>query len=113
MDKAIAKRLMQGAGINVTRGKAHTNTQRDKINYAELTADLGESMLIKPANLGSSVGVNNVSTKEEFEKAINTAFEYDHKVIIEVTLVGREIDNYVLRIDIPKVSIPDELLVVI
>src|SRR5690625_6832292 len=42
MDKDIAKRLMQGAGINVTRGKAYTNTQRDKINYAELTADLGD-----------------------------------------------------------------------
>lgn len=111
MDKDIAKRLMQGAGINVTRGKAYTNTQRDKINYAELTADLGESMLIKPANLGSSVGVNNVSTKEEFEKAINTAFEYDHKVIIEETLVGREIEFSVLGNENPKVSLPGEVLV--
>lgn len=110
MDKDIAKRLMGDAGINVAKGKAYTNAQRSKIDYDELHKLLGDSMFIKPANQGSSVGVSKVSTKEEFEKAVDSAFEYDHKVIIEETLVGREIEFSVLGNEDPKVSLPGEIL---
>ena len=111
MDKDIAKRLMQGAGINVAKWKSFTITERDKIHYEELSAYLGKSMFIKPANLGSSVGVSNVSTKEAFENAINIVFEYDHKVIIEEAITGREIDFSVLGNENPLVSLPGEVLV--
>lgn len=110
MDKDIAKRLMEGAGINVAKGKAYTNAQRNQINYEELVQLLGKSMFIKPANQGSSVGVSKVSTKEEFEQAIDSAFEYDHKIIIEETLVGREIEFSVLGNEHPQASLPGEIL---
>lgn len=110
MDKDIAKRLMSGAGINVAKGKAYTHAQRDLIDYEELSSQFGEPLFIKPANQGSSVGVSKVSTKEEFEKAIDSAFEYDNKVMIEETLVGREIEFSVLGNDKPIVSLPGEIL---
>lgn len=110
MDKDIAKRLMAGAGINVAKGKAFTHAQREQINFEALLEELGEPMFIKPANQGSSVGVSKVSTKEEFEQAIDVAFEYDHKIIIEETLIGREIELSVLGNETPNVSLPGEIL---
>lgn len=110
MDKDIAKRLMAGSDINVAKGKAYTKWQREKIDYDELHELLGDSMFIKPANQGSSVGVSKISTKEQFEKAIDSAFEYDHKIIIEETLIGREIELSVLGNEDPKVSLPGEIL---
>src|SRR5699024_11645895 len=65
---------------------------------------------IKPANQGASVGGSKVSSKEEFEKAIDIAFEYDHKVMIEETLVGREIEFSVLGNEEPIASLPGEIL---
>ncbi|MCG3420304.1 D-alanine--D-alanine ligase [Oceanobacillus jordanicus] len=111
MDKDIAKRLMQGVGINVAKWQSFTISQRDKIHYEELATYLGRSMFIKPANLGSSVGVSNVSTKEEFENAINMVFEYDHKIIIEETIIGREINFALLGNENPLVSLPGEVLI--
>lgn len=110
MDKDIAKRLMNGAGINVAKGKAYTHAQRQKIDYDELVSELGTPLFIKPANQGSSVGVSKVSSKEEFKKAVESAFEYDHKIIIEETLVGREIEFSVLGNEEPIVSLPGEIL---
>lgn len=110
MDKDIAKRLMSGAGINVAKGAAFTFAQRDEINYKELTNELGSPLFIKPANQGSSVGVSKVSSKEEFDKAVDRAFEYDHKIVIEETLVGREIEFSVLGNEEPKASLPGEIL---
>src|SRR5699024_5625464 len=87
MDKDIAKCLMQNAGINVANGKTYTRSERDQINYDELTNTLGDTMFVKPANQGSSIGINKVSTKDSFKKAINLAFEYDHKIIIEEAII--------------------------
>lgn len=110
MDKEIAKKLMAGSGIQVAKGSAHTLTERDEIVYEDLVEELGSPLFIKPANQGSSVGVSKVATKEEFAKAIDEAFEYDHKVIIEETLVGREIEVSVLGNEQPKASLPGEIL---
>src|SRR5699024_3880645 len=110
MDKDIAKRLMKAEDINVADGKAYKYSERDLINYDELVAQIGEPMFIKPANQGSSVGVSKVSTKEEFEAAVDSAFEYDDKIIIEETLVGREIEFSVLGNEEPIVSLPGEIL---
>src|SRR5699024_2865302 len=109
MDKDIAKRLMREAGINVTKGRTFTITQRKNIDYHALAHELGETIFIKPATLGSSVGVNKISTRDEFEKAINIAFEYDHKIIIEEAIAGREIEFSVLGNENPKVSLPVEI----
>ncbi|UJL46888.1 D-alanine--D-alanine ligase [Virgibacillus sp. NKC19-16] len=110
MDKDIAKRLLKEAGINVAKGFAYTRAKRNLINYEEAAAYLGTPMFIKPANQGSSVGVSKVFTKEEFEEGIASAFHYDHKVIVEESLVGREIECSVLGNTDPKASSLGEIL---
>lgn len=110
MDKDIAKRLLQGAGIHVAKGFAFPRAKRNQIDYDSIVAELGTPLFIKPANQGSSVGVSKVETKEEFEQAIELAYEYDHKVIVEETLVGREIECSVLGNADPIVSLPGEIL---
>ncbi|MBY7142210.1 D-alanine--D-alanine ligase [Virgibacillus sp. NKC19-3] len=110
MDKDIAKRLLKEAGIHVAKGFAYTRSKRNLINYEEAVAQLGTPMFIKPANQGSSVGVSKVSTREEFEAGIESAFHYDHKVIVEESLVGREIECSVLGNADPKASLLGEIL---
>ncbi|MEW9675228.1 D-alanine--D-alanine ligase [Lentibacillus sp. L22] len=110
MDKEIAKRLLEAAGINVAKGFAFKKSKKDKIVYEDIVAQLGTPMFIKPANQGSSVGVSKVSNKEEFEAGIAAAFQYDHKVIIEEGLVGREVECSVLGNSDPIASLPGEIL---
>lgn len=110
MDKEIAKRLMESAGINVAKGFAFNRAKKDEISYETVVDQLGDSMFIKPANQGSSVGVSKVSTKEEFKAGVETAFQYDHKIIIEESLVGREIECSVLGNSDPIASQPGEIL---
>lgn len=110
MDKDIAKRLLKEAGINVAKGLAFTRAKKKNIDFNDAKDKLGVPMFIKPANQGSSVGVSKVSTKEEFDEAIHVAFQYDHKVIVEENIVGREIEVAVLGNEHPKASVPGEIL---
>lgn len=110
MDKDIAKRLLLQAGINVAKGLTYTRTTKHTVDYDQAVEHLGTPMFIKPANQGSSVGVSKVETKEEFEEALRLAFQYDHKVIVEEMLVGREIECSVLGNDDPQASLPGEIL---
>lgn len=110
MDKDIAKRLLKAAGIHVAEGLTYTRAKKSMVDYDEAVEKLGTPMFIKPANQGSSVGVSKVSTKEEFEAGIEAAFHYDHKIIIEEGLVGREVECAVLGNAIPIASLPGEIL---
>ncbi|MEC5424582.1 D-alanine--D-alanine ligase [Virgibacillus sp. C22-A2] len=110
MDKDIAKRLLKGAGIKVAKGLTYTRAKKSKINFQEAVELLGTPMFIKPANQGSSVGVSKVSTEDEFHEAIESAFHYDHKVVIEETIVGREIECSVLGNADPIASKLGEIL---
>lgn len=110
MDKDIAKKLLTTAGINVAKGVTFTHTEKDDISFEEVSKQLGNSMFIKPANQGSSVGVSKVTTKEEFDQGIEEAFMYDHKIIIEETVVGREVECSILGNEHPKASLPGEIL---
>ncbi|SFB05584.1 D-alanine--D-alanine ligase [Lentibacillus halodurans] len=110
MDKDIAKRLLKAAGIKVADGLAFSRAKRDQIDFSEVKEQVGVPMFVKPANQGSSVGVSKVSTKAEFDQAVDEAFQYDQKVVIEETLVGREIECAVLGNDEPKSSLPGEIL---
>lgn len=110
MDKDIAKRLLKAAGIHVADGLAVSRARRNEINFAEVKEQVGVPMFVKPANQGSSVGVSKVSTEAEFNKAIDQAFQYDQKVVVEETLKGREIECAVLGNEDPKSSVPGEIL---
>jgi D-alanine-D-alanine ligase len=65
---------------------------------------------VKPANLGSSVGVSKVKRTEELADAIDLAFEYDRKIVIEEGLDAREIEIGILGNDEPEASVPGEIV---
>ncbi len=108
MDKDIMKRLLRDAGVPI--GKFITIKDGEKISFEKAKKDLGLPLFIKPANMGSSVGINKVRNKNEFFKAIKEAFKFDTKVIIEEFINGREIECSVLGNDMPRASIPGEII---
>ena len=108
MDKDVTKRLLRDTGIPI--GKFVTIRFGDKINFNKVKKKLGLPLFIKPANMGSSVGVSKVRNEKEFKKALNEAFKFDTKVIIEEFINGREIECALLGNDIPMASIPGEII---
>ncbi|OGI95202.1 D-alanine--D-alanine ligase A [Candidatus Nomurabacteria bacterium RIFCSPLOWO2_01_FULL_42_17] len=108
MDKDVTKRLLRDAGIPI--GKFLTFRAGEKINFNKIKQELGLPMFIKPANMGSSVGVSKVRNENEFKKAIRDAFLYDIKIIIEEFIDGREIECAILGNDTPMASIPGEII---
>lgn len=109
MDKDIMKRLLRDAGIPIAKFLAYEDEKTD-IDYEYVKSELGMPVFIKPSNLGSSVGISKAKSKEEFEKAIKLAFEFDNKIIIEENVVGREIECSVLGNTDPIASLPGEVL---
>ncbi|SDB88543.1 D-alanine--D-alanine ligase [Shouchella lonarensis] len=110
MDKDVAKRLLREAGLQVACGQAYTRAKRRSIDVDELVETFGLPLFVKPANQGSSVGVSKVMTKADLDKAIDDAFLYDHKVVVEAAVIGREIECAVLGNDEPRASICGEVL---
>ena len=112
MDKDVMKRLLREAGIPVARfvvlrRGAQTSAEG---SFASISRELGLPLFVKPANLGSSVGVSKVRREEEFTKAVETAFRYDTKVLVEECIVGREVECAVLGNSAPIASVPGEIL---
>jgi D-alanine-D-alanine ligase len=110
MDKDVMKRLLRDAGIPIAGFKVLFSCNRKEICFEETVKDLGLPFFIKPANLGSSVGVSRVEDEAQFKKAIDTAFLYDNKIIIEECIQGREIECSVLGNENPQASVPGEVL---
>jgi len=94
MDKEVTKRLLKEAGIAVARWT--TLYPDDEISFEEVKERFDLPVYVKPANMGSSVGVHKVIDQESWNKAINDAFKYDHKVLVEQSVVGREVECAVL-----------------
>ena len=97
MDKDVAKRLMRDAGVPVV--PFITTTSLSRIDYAAAVAALGTTdLFVKPANMGSSVGVSRARSEQEFAASCELAFRYDHKLLVELGLNGaREIECSVLE----------------
>ena len=108
MDKDVMKRLLRDAGIPI--GRFLTIKEKDIPTYEAVVKNLGLPFFIKPANMGSSVGVSKVSEKKDFDKAIREAFKYDRKILIEENIAGREIECSVLGNDNPIASVPGEVI---
>ena len=108
MDKDIMKRLLRDAGIPV--GKFIAVKLGEKRNFSQVKKILGKVVFVKPANLGSSVGINKVRNEKEFKYAIKDAFKYDTKILIEEFIPGREIECAVLGNDKPIASLPGEII---
>ena len=108
MDKDIAKKILRDAGIPI--GKFITIRKNNKTNFNLIKKTLGLPLFIKPANMGSSVGVSKVRNEKEFKKGIKDAFLYDTKIIIEEFIAGREIECAVLGNEYPIASLPGEII---
>lgn len=110
MDKDVMKRLLRDAGIPVAKFLVYRRVEKANIDFNKVAAQLGLPFFVKPANLGSSVGISKVHGIHEFQKAIDDAFLYDHKIIIEQFIQGREIECSVLGNDAPIASLPGEIV---
>lgn len=109
MDKDVMKRLLRDAGLPV--GKYMCLRLGQEIpDFSEFEKELGMPCFIKPANLGSSVGISKARNEAELRKAIEVAFQYDKKIIVEEFIDGREIECAVLGNENPKASIPGEIV---
>jgi D-alanine-D-alanine ligase len=95
MDKDAAKRLLRDAGLPVVRFRAVTEAEAP--SFAELVAELGRPLFVKPARLGSSVGVGKVDNAEELAAALREAFRHDRKVLVEECMRGREVECGVIE----------------
>ncbi|WP_211471532.1 D-alanine--D-alanine ligase [Collimonas humicola] len=104
MDKDISKRLLRDAGLQVTPFVALTRTSAKQVKFATIAAQLNLPLFVKPANQGSSVGVSKVRDEAEFRSALELAFRYDHKVLVEQAVIGREIECAVLGNGYPRAS---------
>lgn len=110
MDKDVTKRLLDYHHIQVADGVVVHRYEKSAVDYNLIEEALGLPMFIKPANQGSSVGVSKVNNEKEFNSALNSAFDFDDKVLIEAAIVGREIEVSVLGNDELTVSVPGEIV---
>jgi D-alanine-D-alanine ligase len=110
MDKDVMKRLLRDAGIPIGDFLVFHDDQRDGMRYEEIKAILGAPFFLKPANYGSSVGIHKVHDADQFERALDNAFSFDRKVLVEAFIEGREIECSVLGNDKPIASLPGEII---
>jgi D-alanine-D-alanine ligase len=102
MDKLIFKDLMKAYDIPQV---GYMNVQRDDAHAVDLPA------FIKPARLGSSVGISKATSTAELEEAVRVAFEHDSRVIAEALSAGMEVECAVLGNDEPEASQPGEIVI--
>jgi D-alanine-D-alanine ligase len=110
MDKLLAKRVLQSAGLPVADFDAFQHHERNSIDYQKIVNRLGLPFIIKPANLGSSVGVSKISSEENFDKALDYAFLYDKSILIEEYIDGREVECAILGNENPLASVAGEVI---
>jgi D-alanine-D-alanine ligase len=109
MDKDITKKLAKLAGVQVTPSETHY--KGDKVDVLKTIDNLGLPVFVKPVNMGSGVGVIKASDKNSLERAIETAFNFDTKILIEKAIVGRELETAVLGNNSPKVTSVGEIVI--
>ncbi|OFZ21072.1 MAG: D-alanine--D-alanine ligase A [Bdellovibrionales bacterium GWB1_55_8] len=115
MDKEVAKRLARDAGIPMVPYISVKSGKQDwSVLASRVGRELGYPAFVKPANMGSSVGVHRVRSESELRPALEDAFRYDTKVLIERSVSAREIELSVLENrefgGAPRVSVPGEII---
>jgi len=98
-----------GAGVLV-KFLTFNRSSLKEIDFGRVRDELGLPLFVKPANLGSSIGMNKIKKKEQFQPALKEAFQYDNKILIEEYIKGREIECSVLGNDDAIASLPGEVL---
>jgi D-alanine-D-alanine ligase len=114
MDKVTMKALLKEAALPICRYvwllRSDWENGSDKVTR-RIVKEIGFPCFIKPANLGSSVGVSKATDKASLRKAIELAARYDRKIIVEEEVVGREIECAVIGNDEPRASLPGEYVI--
>jgi D-alanine-D-alanine ligase len=113
MDKDVSKRLCQEAGIPVVPWITVHRWQWEKepeAVRAEIEGKFEYPVFVKPATLGSSVGMSKVHNAEELAPALNAACEYGMKILVEQAVTAREIEVSVLGNHEPQASVPGEIV---
>ncbi|WP_413161157.1 D-alanine--D-alanine ligase family protein [Capilliphycus salinus ALCB114379] len=115
MDKIAMKMIFSQAGLSqvkykmVTRSQIWSNPCVFPKLCDELEAELGYPCFVKPANLGSSVGISKVRSRSELETALDNAASYDRRIIVEAGVEARELECAVLGNDQPQASVVGEI----
>lgn len=113
MDKVMMKKVFAQEGLPQCIFRHFTRTEWEKnraYHLMELETVIGYPCFVKPANLGSSVGISKARNQEELIAAVAFAFQYDRKVIIEENIDAREIEVAVLGNDEPIASVVGEIV---
>lgn len=110
MDKDVMKRLLRDAGLPIVRFLVFSKKEQKTLSFAQVKKELGVPFFVKPANLGSSVGVSKVHAVKEFDQAVKKAFRYDQKILFEEAIAGREIECSVLGNEEKIASISGEVI---
>ncbi|MCS6873185.1 MAG: D-alanine--D-alanine ligase [Pyrinomonadaceae bacterium] len=114
MDKVIMKNLFKAAGLPTCRFVwfLRSNFESDKKKTLSLIKEkIGFPCFVKPANLGSSVGVSKAEDEQSLEKAVELAAKYDRKIIVEEALKMREIECAIIGNEDPQASLPGEYVI--
>jgi D-alanine-D-alanine ligase len=113
MDKDVMKRLFRDAGLPVVPWELILREDWEKHAAAvrkRIERQLRYPLFVKPANLGSSVGISKVHSRRELPAAVNLARQYDRKILVERAIPAREIECSVLGNDTPRASVPGEVV---
>ena len=110
MDKVMMKRAFAACGLPIAT-YASFRDGHDRVAFAaQVEAEIGYPCFVKPANLGSSVGVSKARDRASFDAALDLALSFDEWAIVEEAIDGREIEVAVLGDDPPEASVPGEIL---
>jgi D-alanine-D-alanine ligase len=110
MDKATAKEILSYHGVPVAPWVTVHAHLHDDSTAAALIRQLGLPLFVKPANMGSSIGVSRATDIDELRAALGLAFSYDEIVVVEQAITGREIEVAVLGDLDPRASVPGEIV---
>jgi D-alanine-D-alanine ligase len=114
MDKAVAKAVFAARGLPIGPYLVVLSKQwlaQPKDVEARVAGEIGFPMFVKPANLGSSVGISKVKTAAQLGAGMKLAAEFDRKIVIEAAVAdAREIECAVLGNDAPEASVPGEII---
>ena len=111
MDKVVMKQLFEIAGLAQTPYAyfIRSEWEKDRDGMLAKCEQLQAPLFVKPANLGSSVGISKATNRDELIAAIELALQYDRKIIVEQGIIGREIEMGVLGNDEPQTSVVGEI----
>jgi len=107
MDKDVMKRLCRERGLPVVE---YLVASREEVEAGTVRCDFPFPMFVKPANLGSSVGISKAHDCAELGAALKLAAQYDRKILVERGIEGREFECAVLGNGDPRASVPSEIL---